>query len=714
MRSIPEAVAESPAQSPAQSNPPIAGCDAQEGQTLELLARDLVYRSQGYAAAGRFDVAARSLEQALAMATTVKDPFAKTELVSSVAGETGGQPSTMEQMILHAAKSQQREIPLALLPKIVAATQTLEGEYGVVNSKRAILIRLARYYTALEQPTQARSLLDQAQQLLTVLAGDGFGLIAAPVAEGYVALGEKQAAIAILDQALRQTEAMTTQDRDYRADIYRAIATAYAKAGAEQPARQVVERIQVPAVKARTLAAIARHLAETGPSTQINPMLAQGQDLLPTVPDGLRSEVISQIALAYAASGQWDIALEKVGEISSAEIKIRTLAELASMSDRADRPEAGAKLMENLAAIARTVAPFYNGDSLLREISAQYLANQQYELAFQLSQTLDETLRHDLLIKLIEEASAAGKFAIAQQAAEVIPPGWENQTRYLSLKSIVAGYAQAGQYDQAIQLLAQIKDNSNYPSQSLARIAIAQAYREDGQPDRAIDQLTQASQALETLENSHAKMEAMGAIAVAFAQLQQPSRAVEAQTQALAVAKALNPQGPTSYGVEQLLTQSLKAKEYTLALQLVETLESPEERDRPLQIVLQQMLDAGELQAVSQAADTLYNPNQKVAFWLKIADYYRGTGQPEPATDILDRALAIAQSLTGPDENNFAAAAQIDPSIPIFDDLDRGSLLEAIALRYAEMGRDDAARQAAQALRSPLDRERLMQRLACY
>jgi hypothetical protein len=62
----------------------------------------------------------------------------------------------------------------------------------------------------------------------------------------------------------------------------------------------------------------------------------------------------------------------------------------------------------------------------------------------------------------------------------------------------------------------------------------------------------------------------------------------------------------------------------------------------------------------------------------------------------------------------LAEAAQIDPSIPIWDEFDRGSLITSIAIRYAELQQYDAARQAAQALRSVSDRDRLMQRLDCY
>lgn len=697
-----------------QPSAPVTECLEQQGQTLERLTRDLIYRSHGYVNSGQFDEAARSLDRALQLAATVEDPFSKTDLIANIAGETGGQPSTMEQLIDYAVTTQQPDIPLNLLPKVVAAAQTLDGEYGVINVKRAVLVRLAQDYIRLEQPDQARSLLDQARQLLNSLQGDGFGLIAAPVAEGYATLGDQQSAIEILNQALQLTEAMTTNDQDYLADIFSKIATAYSKAGADQQALKVAERIQVPQVKARTLAAIARQAAQTGSSAQANLILTQAQELTSTVPEALRLDVLSQIALAYAHSGQWDTALDVADTIASAEIKIRTLAQLASAHDRANRPAAAAEILNDLAAIARTIEPFYDGDTLLREVFAEYLANQQYTLAFQFSQTLDETLQHDLLLKLIAEASAAEEFAIALQAAEVMPPGWENQTRYLALRSIVAGYAEAGQYEQAVQLLQQIQDSSDYPSHTLARVAIAQSYRKAGQPEQALEQLNQALQSLTRLNDTSAKLEAQSLITVQLAQLQQMDRAIEVQTQALATAKALNPYGPLSYGIEQLVTHYLSAGEYPLALQLVQSLETEIEHDRLLQVVLQQMLEVGELQAVRQAADQIRNPNQQVAFWVKLSDYYRGLGQLEPAAEVLAQAFAIAQSLPGPDENTFAEAAQIDPSVPIWDDFDRGSLLESIAIRYAELGQQDVAHQIAQALRSPTDQERLIQRLACY
>ncbi|QZZ22841.1 tetratricopeptide repeat protein [Leptothermofonsia sichuanensis E412] len=697
------------------SNSPITGCTEERGQTLERLTRNLIYRSQHYARSVQFDLAARSLERALHPVRSIENPFTKTDLVANIAGSTGERPSTLEQIIDHAISTQQPDLALNLLPEVVKATQTLDGEYGVINSKQAIFIQLAHYYTLLNKPTEAQQLLNQARQLLNSLHGDGFGLIAAPVANGYAAIGDNQAAIEILNQALQRTEAMATDNLDYLADIFHAIATAYANAGAESQALQVAKRIQVPEVKARTLASIARNSAQSASSTQVTQILAQALNLVRTLPEARRSGVLSQITLAYSQARQWDAALEMVDKISSAEIKVQTLAKLASVSHRANRPEAAARLLGALSAFVQTIEPFYEGDTLLRRILAEYLENQEYELAFQFSQTLDATLRQDFQLKLIEAASAKREFDLARRVAAVISPGWKNQTRSLAWRLIATGYAGAGQFDQAIQFLPLIEDTSEYPNRVLAQVAIAQFYRKNNQPERAIEQLNQALQTLQTLNFSAASLEAFSLIAVQFAQLGQPHRALEVQTQALQLAKAPHQNAPSIlYGVEQWLTQYLKAEEYALALQLVETLEDEAEHDRQLQSILQQMLEVGEWQVVRQMAEKIRDPRQKIAVWVKLSDFYLGMGQMEQATEILGQALATAQRLAGPDEISFADAARLDPSLPIRDEFDRGSLITSIAIRYAELGQNDRARQAAQTLRSPSDRQQLMQRLTCY
>ncbi|HIK18174.1 MAG TPA: hypothetical protein IGS53_23210 [Leptolyngbyaceae cyanobacterium M33_DOE_097] len=332
-----------------------------------------------------------------------------------------------------------------------------------------------------------------------------------------------------------------------------------------------------------------------------------------------------------------------------------------------------------------------------------------------MTQPLDATLQQDLLLKLIEAASTAKELEIARQAVALLAPGWQNQTRSLGWRAVATGYAAAGQYEQAIQLLSQIEDTPDYPSRILTQLAIAQAYSDNGQPAAATQQLNQALQPLQTLDNTSAKLEALSRVAAQFAQLGQSQRAVEVQTQALKLTKAVSSNTPSkTYVIEQFISQYLNAEQYLLALQLVQTLENEAEHDRQLQRVLQQMLEVGDLATARQAVKKIRNPQQRIAFWVRTSDYYSGIGQPEQAAEILAQAFEIAQALPGIDENRFTEAAQIDPSIPIDDEFDRGSLITSIAIRYAELNQFDLANQTAKALRSPADQQQLLQRLACY
>ncbi|NEQ33546.1 MAG: hypothetical protein F6K04_21550, partial [Leptolyngbya sp. SIO4C5] len=609
------------------------------------------------------------------------------------------------QIIDQAIATQESEAVLELLPQIAVAAQTLTGEYGVLNSKRAILIQLAQHYQKLGQPEAARPLLNQARSLLGSLQGDGFGLIVAPIAVEYSQLGDTEIAIDLLDQALSATVAMQTTDAEYRSAIFSAIAGAYAQAGAEEQALQVAAQITAVPVKMNTLSDIGRFLAESGQIAAAESALNQAWTLAQLDSSGAG---LPRLALNHEAVGQPDRALEIAKAIAAPEIKVQTLAALAAQESS---PEPAAAIISDLVAAARTITPFYTGDDLLRSVAVDYLATERYALALQLSQLLDATLQSELLLKLIQQASAAGEMAIAAQATEILPPGWENQTRFLAQRYQAEGYGQAGQYDQALQLLPQIGNTADYPNQALARTAIARSYRLDGQEEQAIEQLDLALRSLEILEESAAQLEALGLIAVELVQLGQPERALAIQTAALTPAEHT---GSESYAIEQWIRQYLAVAAYEPALQLVTTLQNPYEHDRLLQVVLNQLLEAGDLETARRAAGQIGDANQKVASLVKTADYYRGLEQLDTATLLLEQAFTLAQALSGPDENLYTAAAQIDPSVPLVNEFDRGSLLEAIAIRYAESGQLDQALETAQALRSPADRDRLQQRLACY
>lgn len=697
--------------------------DHQPGQILFLTVRDLTYRSYGYVNTEQFALAALLLENAADMVAAIADPYHQSEVVSLLVGTTGGQPNSLAQLVDRSVATQQPELALGVLAKISPAAQGLQGEYGVINHQRAMLVQLAEYYLQLGQPAPAREHLDHARSLLELLPGDGWGLRAAPVAEGYVSLGDRQSAIAILDAARRHTEAMMAADPDpsvpvlrrtneaeYLSSIFQAIAIAYAKAGALEAALAAVDAIPLLNIQASTLAAITREGAATTSPDQRESlgqrMTALVQGISSTSPDQARAA----LALAYGHLGQWPQALEWVGSLSSPDLKIQTLTDLAIIG--ADRPDLVSTLLADLVATAQGLPPFTNGDLLQYQAANQYIAQQRYGLAWALIQRIDagSMLHSDTLMALIRATSAAGEFELAQQAVAILDPGWNNQVRSQALLTMVQGYLQAGQGTAALSLLPDIEDNPYLPYQVLARIAIARFYRQNNQPDLALEHLNQGVQDLHRLLPT-VNVSSLGQIILELNALGQGEQVQALLTTALAWAYTSNI--TTADGISSLVHQFLYAQNYPLALGLVQSLESTVEGDLVASLMVEHLLDMGEMAIATQVITTLQDPHRRVELGVKIADYYRALGQPQAAADWLAQSFGLAAALPGPDQVSYGDASQRDHSIPARDPRDRGSLLEAIALRYGEMGQWAAAQQAVQALESPADQAALQQRLEC-
>ncbi|TVQ16764.1 MAG: hypothetical protein EA367_19315 [Leptolyngbya sp. DLM2.Bin15] len=690
-------------------------CTEQRGYYLGILLRNtLLYNSDMYARTSQFELAAQSLNHGATLVPMLDDPSLRSELVAHLIGRAGGQPSTLDQLLDYYQATQQTETLLPLLEAIAVGARSLTGGYGVINNRQATLVRLAQIYHELGYADLARIQLDEAQSSLAALQGDGYGLLVAPMAETYAALGDSETAIALLDPALTLTRQMSLDSGSdrlaYQSDIFSTLATAYARAGEFTTALQIVNDIQHDGIRARTLIAIANDQPSSDPSRLIDQAAQQIQTLTPEE----RSPLLGPLALGYGQAGQWDTALRQVDQIQSAEVKIRILSELAAL--QASQPSTGTNrdLLAELVTTAQGITPFYDGDRLIEQAAQAYIDQQHYDLALQLSQQLDETLKSNLLQRLIPAASRHGAMDVAYEALAVMPPGWENQLYYLGLKEIVAAYAQAGQYDQALTELGNLRNTPYVPSYTQAQIAIAQAYGAQGNPEAAVDHLNQALQSMTDLEAA-VEQELLITIAGQFARLNRPQEAIAVQTRLLA---------QDNYGVvssmDALLDQYLRADHDELAVQLVQAVEAGYGRDRLLYQIFNHQLNLGDYGAAASTAEQLDDDRQKIVAWLTVVDYYTAAAQPEPALALLAQATAIATALDGVDEDSAttnpdrAAAMQMDGSIPYRDPLDRGTLIESIAMRYAELRDHETAIEVSRALRSPLDQNQLQQRLICY
>lgn len=687
-------------------------CPQQRGYYLDILLRNtLLYNSNRYAQSGQFELAARSLYHGATLVPTLEYPHLRSELVAYLIGRSGGQPSTLDQLLAHAQSTNQPEVLLPLLEAIAVGAQSLTGDYGVVYTRQATLVRLAQIYHVLGDSAQARTQLDAAQASLPGLQGDGYGLRVAPIAEAYVALGDSETAIALLDPALALTRQMSLDSGSgrlaYQSDIFSTLAIAYHRAGDEATALQILDEIHQEGIRVRTLIA----LAAAQPAEQAIPLLDQATQQLLSLPAAERSPLLHPLAVGYAQAGQWDRAWQQVDAISSPEEKIRTLAELAALQMA---PGSNRDLFAELVTTAQGITPFYDGDRLLEQTAQTYIDQGQYDLVLRLSELLDENQRSSLLQRLIPVASRNGDLDVAYAALAAMPPGWENQLYYLSLKEIVAAYAEQGQYDQALRELDNLRNTPSVPSYTQAQMAIAQAYGVQGQPETAVMYLNQALQSMTDLDAT-VEQELLITIAGQFARLDRPQEAIAVQTRVLA-GESYTVIPPT----DALLTQYLNADHEGLAMQLAQSVQAGDARDRLLYQILTHQLNLGRYEAAASTVAQLQDERQQVVAWLTLVDYYTAAGTPDLALPRLAQATAIATALDGVDEDSTAtnpdrvAAMQMDGSIPYRDPLDRGTLIEAIALRYAELRHHETAVEVSLALRSPQDQAALQQRLLCY
>jgi hypothetical protein len=686
-------------------------CSQPRGYYLDILLRNtLLYNSDRYAQSGQFELAARSLYHGATLVPTLEDPRLRAELVAYLIGRAGGQPSTLDQLLAHSQATNQPEALLPLLEAIAVGAQSLTGDYGVVYTRQATLVRLAQIYHDLGDAAQARAQLDAAQATLPMLQGDGYGLRVAPMAEAYAALGESETAIALLEPALMVTRQMSLDagsDRlAYQSDILSTLAIAYHRAGDEATALQILDDMQPGGSRARTLIALA-----AAQPTQAIPLLDQATQQLLTLPAAERSPLLHPLAVGYARAGQWDRAWQQVDSMPSPEEKIRTVSELAALQTASGSSR---DLFAELVTTAQGMTPFYDGDRLLEQTAQTYIDQGHYDLVLRLSELLDENQRSNLLQRLIPVASRNGGLEVAYAALAAMPPGWENQLYYLSLKEIVAAYAEQGQYDQALRELEQLRNTPSVPSYTQAQIAIAQAYGAQGHSEAAVMYLNQALQSMTDLDAA-VEQDLLITIAGQFARLDRPEEAIAVQTRVLA-GDSFSVIPPT----DALLTQYLNADHEALAMQLAQSVQAGDARDRLLYPILTHQLNLGRYEAAASTVAQLQDERQQIVAWLTLVDYYTAAGTPDLAVPRLAQATAIATALDGVDEDSAAtnpdraAAMQMDGSIPYRDPLDRGTLIEAIALRYAELRYHETAVEVSQSLRSPQAQAALQQQLLCY
>ncbi|MDX2214732.1 MAG: hypothetical protein SFY66_15700 [Oculatellaceae cyanobacterium bins.114] len=722
-----------------------AQCNQQRNQVTETAAREWIERSRTFAQTGKPEQAAQALIRALQLIQRSPDLRVRAEIMRAVTEDSA--TGILQVLVDQSVALQKPNAGLSALPLTLQIAQTLPTAYSAIKTQA--LTSVAKHYITLEQPQQATGILAQAVQSARFLQGAEFQTKAlTAIAQQYANLGDRTQTITLLDQSFQFAQQVQHPNPLRRAWILQPIAITYAKAGqfdraiqvaqlisdtdeASSYARneaiaaivgayaeanqidaalQLAERITHREIRATTLARFAGVFVRVGASEQSQNLLNRAIATAQTESNpGLRGGILSRMAQIYAeASGYPTGALSLVNLITDPETKAQTLINLAALETDANR--ATTLVAQGLEA-ARQVNNWSLQSGLISQLIEAHLRVKQFAIALQITQSLPDdgpfTDKYSVIGRIALQAAAAGEFRIALQATESLPATWTDP-RNQGFRDIAVGYAKAGQFDQAMQLFQRITNEGSYPYQVRTLVAIAEQAVSRGDRNRANGLLAQALQIANRLTNSQ-KSDGLTTLAIQYARLGQADRAAQLRSQAMQIARQADATGRV-YQLQQMIEQYINAGQYEYAVQIASTIPEDSGRSWIMTDIVNRLIEAEQFDSAVRAANALSTPEDKTRFLVEVANHSIADGNLEQATAILAQAFETAKTIPGAEVRTIAVRSDL----VVDDPFDRGSFLEAIALKYADVGQYDRALHVAQTIQTPTLRTPLIQRLACF
>jgi hypothetical protein len=747
--------ATAPAVIPSERN--AIDCVAEQAQLEQFALNGLVDQARQHVNDGQTEAAAIALIQAFEAIEQVEDVSAKVTLLDQIINsyEGSSELSLLEQLVNQANPSQRQQVA-AVLPQAVQVTQSLNSGYSAAKTRT--LTSIARYYSILEQPQQTQTVLAQALQASQSIRGAEFQTKAlTSIAQVYVAIRQPQSAAPILAQSLQFAQAATYPNAYRKAWSLEPIAQLYAQIGELDRALQVAQQIEnapyyqsaamiavinqylqagqldravsiasdVPAddQRALILGAIAGGYAEAGQPDRAAELLGQALEISDrtrtTAPE--REQAAVPIIVRYAAAGQFDTALRVLGDFDDPTAKSTgygAIALLYAKSGQTDRAQATlTQAVQNIA----TIADLSSRNLVRQQLIDQAVQSGRYDLALQVVQTVnlaEETEETSILYsraqdltQLANQAIAANRYEDALQITQAIPLNYVEWRDRLFLQ-IARGFAEAGDFDRA-QDIAQQNVDPGFQAQVFAVVA-AQIQLVAQQVDPATELFNRSVQLANTIDSAAVKAEVLRAIATEQFRVNQPEAATQLLNQAVELVKTIEDEESRLSALQSISAQFSAANQHQAAIQVTDAiLDAPVRRSAAVADAIAAAIEGGDLSTALATLSRLDNPTTKTTLLLKIADRYTQLGQRSQAASSLAQAFEIAQTIPGEESQTVDLRGGEDPLL-VEDEQDRGSFLEAIALKYAQIGQEQQSLQVAQALQDPVSRNALILRLRCY
>jgi tetratricopeptide (TPR) repeat protein len=292
--------------------------------------------------------------------------------------------------------------------------------------------------------------------------------------------------------------------------------------------------------------------------------------------------------------------------------------------------------------------------------------------------------------------------------------------------NMATAYAQTGQHLQAVQWVQQLPLDNRPVLRIKLLAAIALKADQSGATEWANRLLQQSLQTIDPLvtayqermereggdlfERDRIKPQALAAIAVVYAQMGQAETTRQLLEQVIKhdvnmSDPAIAPPSDNPFAV------FMEAQQYVGALQIAQGTKDSGIRESRLQGSATALLKQNRFDLVLPVVEQITVPNNKTQLLLATAQRYGELQQVDKALPLLAQAFQVAQTIPG--EESEVMRFGTDGLTVVDREDDRGSLLNAIALQYAQFKQFDQAFKVANTLQGKQLREQAIGRIQC-
>jgi tetratricopeptide (TPR) repeat protein len=692
--------------------------------------------------------AATALAAAFRTARSLNDAGRVSQL-SMVFLDQGGQSYSQWQLwVKTALENGNSQAVTRVLADAATTAQSISSAYSY--AKTQLLTAIANTYIQIGDMDEAQVVLNQALQASQTIQGDEFKTNAlTPIAEAFTTTGNTEQAIAVLQQSQAAAERVnhpTYPSR--RGRVLAQVAIAYVHAGDRETASTLAESIandtynrgsaflalvqddlsqnrldaaltlansiEHPSFQAMAIAAVATEYARQGNLEWANSQMADAVSLVRGDDVTLR-DIIRQYAAADPSG-----ALTFVELLPSPEFKLNALTSIMTAYQQAGQSDQVSLITDEMLNTLEQLESDWRGFAVISLVD-EIIAAEAYSVGVRLTESVDSSLafynRDELLGKIAVAAAQQGEEEAMNGAIAAINP---NNLDVLSkvLSAIAKIDVQDNQIDRALELVDRINTDSSaytasheaYQIRVLAAIA-SEVYRIGG-IDPATPLFEDAVQRAESLSRAEDKILALGAIAFAYREGGQSTQAMDMINQLEAIIPSISDEFNASILLKQLVEQFSAADQHELALQVAQFIPEESQRSYILNTAISEAINSDFSELTLPILTELTSPETIVRYFLQISERLAMENQTERSQYMLKQALDFAQTI--PDPENRVLTFGADGGTVVDDDSDRGSLLESIALRYAQMGNSDEAFRVSNLIQDETNRERLQQRLQCW